>query len=46
MLAYLHPFRQAKKQVRPALFPSCSTAAICTLVDLLTSRFSVSGREC
>lgn len=46
MLAYLHPFRQAKKQVCQGLFLTGSTAAICSPVDLMTSLLSGPGREC
>lgn len=46
MLAYLHPFRQAKKQVCQGLFLTGSTAAISSPVDLMTSLLLGPGSEC
>lgn len=46
MLAYLHPFRQAKKQVCQGLFLTASAAPVCSPLDLKSFLLSGPGREC
>lgn len=46
MLAYLHPFRQARKQVCQGWFPTGSTAVVSSPVDLVTSLLPGAGRVC